>query len=122
MVRPVAISGFWSFIEELRPLVVADGGIVRFVCTNALNLLLIHFRIGGGFRLPKYFSADHEVAPLLACEVFFNEDAGNTPEVVDAVREIPPEVDFPVWTRDLYITFMRSSRFQQATTALVHDA
>ena len=91
---------FGLFIGELRPSVVPDGGVVRPVCTNELNLLLIHFHIGGGFSLPKYFPADNKVAPLLPCEVLFNECAVNTPEVVDAVREILPDIDFPVWVRD----------------------
>lgn len=78
-----------------------DVGVVRSVRANALNLLLIHFRIGGGIRLPEDFPSDCEVTPLLPCEVLFNEGVASTPEVVDFVREILPDIDFPVWGSDL---------------------
>ncbi|WP_159037242.1 PASTA domain-containing protein [Streptomyces specialis] len=85
----------------LRPLVVADAGVVRSVLQDELDLFPEHFALGGRLGLPEDALPDREVTESLAVEVALKQLLRRASEVGQpAVGEIGADVDLPVGVGD----------------------
>ncbi len=85
---------------ERWPLVVADRGVVRTKPGDPFDFDPTDFLPGCRFGLPENIPSNGKTLTLFLSEVFCNEFVRRTSEVVDAIRPVLTNVDFPVRVSD----------------------
>src|SRR5438309_624065 len=75
---------------------------------NKLDFLQIHFNSCRRLGLPKNLTSDCEVASLFASEIYGNQCARGTSEVVDAVGYLLPDINLPIRVGNLVNDFHKA--------------
>ena len=71
---------------------------------------MVDLFIGCILTRPKNLFPDGKIVSLLSGEVFFDAPAIGNPKIVDAIGQVFPDVDLPIWVCDLVDYFHRLTR------------